>query len=581
MILERLAASGAGHQRERVSNVGRLACARSLHLFARMKRSLTLSTLFLAPWLAACGGDPSLDTSPSSTEQPYTSAEAELYDLEFDGELLSASATNLAGQVKSQLMYTVGQRNAEHGVGQLGRLKTSNLKAAANGAGLYKITYHAVLPTAINLAKPPGASVALVLPRRADLTGQTAFTTKYKATCADEPGDVTVGNFWYHYRPAQSGCVLADADVVRLTASVKRSTLNSSGKYPEYQRVWEDGRLSVVAIFAKDQPTATTNDVGISAFNEFVDETRLRLRGSNFTNYAERVSPSTTASGVVGDDVTFYAERPLGGEVVVTALLVNKMATEGAAFTKRYNELSSAADVIMYNGHAGLGANVQALAQKGTWVPRKYQVFLMNGCDTFAYGDQTLENTRKLVNPDDPSGGKYMDQITNAMPAYFSSLTTDAMALFDALLADTQPASWRQVVGGFDDVQVASVTYEENNVFTPDYDEPAWNGFAWPKDKREVALGKIVEAETEELPAGDYEFVMAPNAGYPGGDADLYLRAGSKPVVASTWKCKSYGANSNERCAITLTTPQKIHLLVRGDRGALSKFNVEGWARRQ
>ena len=39
------------------------------------------------------------------------------------------------------------------------------------------------------------------------------------------------------------------------------------------------------------------------------------------------------------------------------------VAAAGAAFDRRYEELSTSADLIAYNGHAGLGQNVRALAQ--------------------------------------------------------------------------------------------------------------------------------------------------------------------------------------------------------------------------
>jgi hypothetical protein len=62
----------------------------------------------------------------------------------------------------------------------------------------------------------------------------------------------------------------------------------------------------------------------------------------------------------------------------------------GPVFEDRYNELSTDADVIVYNGHAGLGQNVRKLATMGRFKSGKYQIFYMNGCDTFAYVDGSL-----------------------------------------------------------------------------------------------------------------------------------------------------------------------------------------------
>ena len=76
----------------------------------------------------------------------------------------------------------------------------------------------------------------------------------------------------------------------------------------------------------------------------------------------------------------------------------------GAAFNKRYAELATNADLIMYNGHAGLGANVRYLSTLGHWFPGKYQILFMDGCDTFAYIDDTIPKQRAALNPDDPTG---------------------------------------------------------------------------------------------------------------------------------------------------------------------------------
>src|SRR5262249_26321342 len=140
--------------------------------------------------------------------------------------------------------------------------------------------------------------------------------------------------------------------------------------------------------------------------------------------------------------------------------------------------LTPGADMILYNGHAGLGANVRALQQKGQFFPGTYQIVMMNGCDTFAYVDDTMQKTRALLNPSDPTGSKYLDVIANAMPAYFNSLPDTAMALIRALADLSSPMSYDQILAEIDPAQVVVVTGEEDNVFTPTYDDGVtWNGF--------------------------------------------------------------------------------------------------------
>ena len=76
----------------------------------------------------------------------------------------------------------------------------------------------------------------------------------------------------YYFRPRASGCNLAAADVSRGDrARSRRARRSTTGKFPEYNKVWEDNTLNVVAIFGKYEDGATTaSDAGIAGFNEFV-----------------------------------------------------------------------------------------------------------------------------------------------------------------------------------------------------------------------------------------------------------------------------------------------------------------------
>src|SRR5206468_1006121 len=114
----------------------------------------------------------------------------------------------------------------------------------------------------------------------------------------------------------------------------------------------------------------------------------------------------------------------------------------GAEFDARYAQLSQHADVIAYNGHAGLGQNVRALARKGQWVKGQYVIIFMNGCDTFAYVDGSLAQTRATINGDDPTGTKYMEFVTNAMPSFFNSMPNASMALVRGLLSTDKPMTY-------------------------------------------------------------------------------------------------------------------------------------------
>jgi hypothetical protein len=521
-----------------------------------------MRSAYLLLILAGCTGAPE-----AFEDDPFSSARASLLDFEFDGELTSSTGTNLSGLIRGQLMFTLGQLNGEPGVSRLSKLSLSNITSTWNN-GLYRVHYHAKLPVAWGNKDSFPTSYSFTLPRRVDATGQSAFTAQYGQTCNDgEDSSVTVNNFWFHYRPHADGCSLAADDVVTMAAKVAKSTLNTDHKYPEYHKVWQDGALRVLALFAKYEVGATSpSDAGIDAYNRFIAAIGSQLPGAVTVPAQLPDGP-----GVAAPDVTFTAQVG-GGEVTVVAMLVDSVPAMSAAQNSRYAQLTPGADLILYNGHAGLGANVAALSKKGQFFPDTYQIIFMNGCDTFAYIDDTLEKTRALLNPSDPTGSKYLDVVANAMPAYFNSLPDDAMALITALMQQGSPKSYDEILAQIDPAQVVVVTGEEDNVFTPSFDPGTeWNGF---HSTGTVGYKQTLNFQTDTLPAGNYAFTMTPDVAHSGGDGDLRIRVGSGTAT----KCPSYKYNSNERCSIKLTAPAVLYLSATGDsQAATASFVIDGW----
>ena len=325
--------------------------------------------LFVLGSAMSCGraDDVSISAAKRGVDQPFTSDVATLLDFEFDGELVTTSAANLKGQVRAQMMYTVGQLNGEGGVSHLDQLIATRITSTYKG-GLYTVRYHAWMPVAwpskINLP----TSYVLTLPRRVDSTGQNTFTSRYSATCNDaEHATITISNYWYHYRPNADGCDLAAADIVVTPVSLTVDGLNRTSAYPEYQKVWEDRALNVVAVFGKYAVGATSNDdAGIATYNQFYASLRQLFPTAVVTPAQSGDSP-----GAANTDITLTVARDDGTFISVNMLLVEGVTVAPPSFDKRYAELTPGADLIIYNGHAGLGANVAALTRKGKWWRRR------------------------------------------------------------------------------------------------------------------------------------------------------------------------------------------------------------------
>lgn len=488
------------------------------------------------------------------------SLEAVFLDFEWDGELTVPGGQDGSWYLNNQTLYTIGHLNGDRSLGRLDKIEVTNTSSTTEG-GVTHFRYHAKMPVAWGKKNAVPTTYTLRLPLDASSAGLERFTESYKEDCVDWGAhDVDAGSMWYYYRPNASGCHIAEADLVTSTVTVTPSTLQTTGRYPEYDEVWEDDVLRAVAIFGKNESGATsTSDAGISAFNQFVRTTKSMLSGATLTTVPANVSnnpgPGTT-------DVTFTATLVDGRRIEVVALLVDSIRETNAAFDARYATLTETADMISYAGHSGLGANVRALARKGRWVAGQYVVVLMNGCDSYAYVDKALWSAHAAVNPGDTTGTKHVDILMNAMPAFFSSNASNVRTLIESLLNRDTPKTYEQIFGGFDSSQVVLVSGEEDNDYVPGgggggegEGEGEWEGL---DESGTVARAAEQRFETPPLAAGHYVFEMTGTK-----DADLYVRIGTAPTT-SLYDCRPYKSNSTESCRVDLPTQSPIHVMVRG-----------------
>lgn len=432
-----------------------------------------LSALPLIALLSATAIGCAADTEAgdaSEDDSAFSSNQATLMDFEFQGELLTKDSWSARSEIDSQMLYTIGHLNTNKSVARLDKLTLTDVVTTDVEGGLQKITYKAKIPVAWASKRNLPRTYELVMPKRSDSEGLEAFTEKYKTKCVEAGAhDVDSGSLWYYYRPLRSGCRLDAGDVVRFQATATRSAENSSGKYPEYNKVWEDKELNVVAIFGKYEDGARDRyDAGISAYFNFVRATSRELGTTATVTPALPASdPSELPEGEAFRSVKFEKQIDADHKVNITAILVDNVRTTAPEFTDLYNQLSGSADLIAYNGHAGLGQNVRALANRGRFKAGQYQIFFMNGCDTFAYVDGSLAQSRARLNPDDPTGTKYMEIVTNAMPSFFSSMPNASMSLVRGLLSYSRPKTYDQMFTSVDNSQVIVVTGEEDNTYRP------------------------------------------------------------------------------------------------------------------
>lgn len=486
------------------------------------------------------------------------SAHALFLNFIFDGKLRLDRSSWPERSIEQQLLYSIGQLNGERSVGRLDLLELSEIKTTPLEEGGVEISYHAKLIVAWGKSRTVfPEDYTLLLPYDTTTKGLEAFTEKYKDNCVDYSAhDVDPGSMWYYYRPLQQRCTLEEEEIVRAEGRFEISEVTTTKKYPEYDRVWEDNTLKVVAIFGHaEEDMETSWDSGVSGYKNFYSRMKTMLSDAD----AEVQVTPEIESLPTKEQTEFHIDALLedGRRVEITGLSVTNVRTAGRDFDQRYHELSAEADLIVYNGHAGLGANIRALARKGDWKTGQYVIVFMNGCDTYAYVDDALFEAHARVNPDDPKGSKYVDIINNAMPSYFSSMPKATAVLVKGLFDYNNPLNYEQIFKDIDSNQIVLVTGEEDNTFVPNAGEEAqaWEGLTL---EGTVERGEEITFETPMLEVGTYQFVMDGTK-----DADLHIRIGLRPDQ-DTFDCRPYRVNSQETCKLVLDRPAHLFGMVRG-----------------
>jgi hypothetical protein len=227
-------------------------------------------------------------------------------------------------------------------------------------------------------------------------------------------------------------------------------------------------------VFTREFDAPEANDGGALAYDAFATQMQTYLGlvqpAASRRREPDKLSRFPSAQGLT--TLRFAADLPDGRSMTVDMRLVGtSLDAEGPSFDEWYDGVTPLADIVLFNGHAGLGSNVRALMRKGSFRPGHYLVWFANGCDTLAYVDRTLADRRALLNPDDPGGTKYMDMVTNVMAGYFDDLAETAATFLRAFVEvrypEIGPKTYEQIFEEIDPTQGVVVTGEEDNELRP------------------------------------------------------------------------------------------------------------------
>ena len=326
-------------------------------------------------------------------------------------------------EVRNQLHYLVSQLQgntpALHHSLKVEFKKTSKGKRAK-----HRVEYTAVVGTAWRRSAAFPATVSVVLPVRADAQGLADFARNYTHSCGQDP-------LWYYFSGGKAGCPLTQQtpnDAQWVTVSVTPSPLNTTGKSPEYEKIWEDGKLVITHVMG--------NTISLDGIPE--DDRLHRAVAQAYPQAEHRI---------VRDNFQYVTQESqynsASGPIVLRTMRIQTGNVQGveAQFKADFEEYQKDSDVVGYNGHAGLGQNIRAFERLIKPTKGHYFMVWINACVPFAYFDNTVFDAVKAVN-EGSQGSRFVDMFIVSVVGNFAQ-TADIQDLMRTL--PTKALTYREL----------------------------------------------------------------------------------------------------------------------------------------
>lgn len=407
---------------------------------------------------AACGSAGPADTLPD--EQPITSNVGTALEMSFHGEVIAREGEQARAAIIKQLQYLNGILVGDvDGNGQAAMPTLANLteEPLAEG-GQKRVGYDAKVAVIWPKGEAVPETYDLVLPL--DSTKLGAFNAKYDGRCGkNKYGQAT---FWHDFHPKAAGCVVDDGDVYRAAVTVRPHPQATRDVYPEYDQVWADGVLDLVAVYgiiSSNTPSdegAVGREILLDAVADSIDDA-VRTEHEKIPGILQ----DSTVTGTITRDGKKLTVR-------ATAILVQEAASAGSAFNARFAEASERSDIAIYDGHSGLGKNIANFASHLGAEAGHYQFVYLFGCQTFAYLGPEMHDKRIALNgaETDPEGTRFLDIMATALPAYGDQGRSN-IAIFKAFLDPSKPRTMNDLMNGISPGHLTLVFGEHDNRFEP------------------------------------------------------------------------------------------------------------------
>jgi len=203
-----------------------------------------------------------------------------------------------------------------------------------------------------------------------DLVNQELIqSTKTSTNClvSEDQSVITPFNSFYYYQAAK-GCAEEKLTLLKVM-SVEEIPVDV--RFPEYHRLFSDKKVTFFGFY------------GI-VDNEDRDAKRFAadLQREGYTLHPD------DGTGIMN------LSNTIGGVVFDVKLAVEKLAPTARS---QFRQSIKDSEIVVYDGHAGYGASIDdAFSTPEGYPENTYQIFVLNGCNTYKYGTTQIMHTKSI-----------------------------------------------------------------------------------------------------------------------------------------------------------------------------------------
>ena len=272
-------------------------------------------------------------------------------------------------------------------------------------------------------------------------------------------------DLFYFWDPDQKGCPLRgnNIDVIRVMGQLQRLR-NTTSTYPEYDRLYhaEELKISVFLGYIGDDPSVSnTKDEAYLTYKELIQNLESRnyqiINQKNFKKLNYITSLEKTLRNQLG----------IKQKITITILLSDSsVGSRDKTFVAEFSKALNSSQLVAYDGHSGLGGNLDFERFGIEKLNRIYQIYFFNGCSSYPYFNQSYFTQK-------PAGQKNLEIITAGLPTLTSTSTSNMLAFLNPFIQG-KIHSYQTLMSGIEKSNGDESTYlmgvngDEDNKFNPE-----------------------------------------------------------------------------------------------------------------